>query len=96
MSCQKLGQMLEKPCIRSGGHIFSLIIMKLCLTAISDEFEKEVIVRSKTRSLGQMLEKPCVSSRGHIISLITMKLGQNVCLADISYEFENRSCGVKD
>ena len=26
---RSLGQMLEKPCVRSRGHIFSLIIMKL-------------------------------------------------------------------
>ena len=37
------GQMLEKPCVHSGGHLFSLIIMKLCqndcLDEILDEFE---------------------------------------------------------
>ena len=40
---RSLGQILEKPCIRSRGHIFSPIIMKLgqnvCLDEISDEFE---------------------------------------------------------
>ena len=40
----RLGQMLEKPCVRSRGHIFSPIIMKLgqivCHDQISDEFEK--------------------------------------------------------
>ena len=38
-----LGQMLEKPYVRSRGHIFSLIIMKLgqnvCLDEILDEFK---------------------------------------------------------
>ena len=37
------GQILEKPCVRSRGHIFNLIIMKLgvivCLDEILDEFE---------------------------------------------------------
>ena len=50
----------------------------------------------KLRSLGQMLEKPCVRSRGHIFSPIIMKVGQNVCLAEISDEFINGSCGVKN
>ena len=53
-------------------------------------------VRSKTRSLGQILEKPCVSSGGHISSPIIMKLGQNVCLDEISDEFENGLCRVKN
>ena len=39
-----LGQILEKRCARSRGHIFSPIIMKLCrnvcLDKISDQFEK--------------------------------------------------------
>ena len=37
----------------------------------------------------------CVRSRGHIFSPIAMKLGQNVCL-EISNEFENGSCRVKN
>ena len=49
---------------------------------------KVVHVRSKTRSLDQILEKPCVRCRGHIFSPIIMKLGQNVCLDEISDEFE--------
>ena len=49
-------------------------------------------VRSKTRSLSQILEKPCARSRGSIFSPIIMKLGQNVCLDEISDEFDNRSC----
>ena len=40
---QKLGQILEKPCVCSRGHIFSLIIVKhgqiVCLDEILDEFE---------------------------------------------------------
>ena len=38
-----LGQILEKPCVRCRGHIFSPIIMKLgqnaCLDKISDDLE---------------------------------------------------------
>ena len=49
-------------------------------------------VGSKTRSLGKILEKPCVRSSGHIFILISMKLGRNVCLDEISDEFENGSC----
>ena len=37
------GQILEKPCVHSRGHIFSRILMKVgqdfCLDDISDEFE---------------------------------------------------------
>ena len=40
---RSLGHILEKPCVRSRGHIFSQIIMKLgqnfCLDKISDEYE---------------------------------------------------------
>ena len=47
------GQMLEKPCVRSKGHIFSQMIMKLgqnfCLDELSHEY-KMVHVWSKTRS----------------------------------------------
>ena len=53
-------------------------------------------VGSKTRSPGQILGKPCVRSRGHIFSWILMKVGQDVCLDDISDEFENGSHGVKN
>ena len=53
-------------------------------------------VGSKTRSLGQILEKSCVPSGGQIYSPIIMKLGQNVCLDEISNEFENGSYGVKN
>ena len=66
---RSLGQILEKPCVRSRGHIFSWILMKVgqdvCLDDISDKIENGSC-GSKTRSLGQMLEKPFVGSRGHI------------------------------
>ena len=53
-------------------------------------------VGSKTRSLGQILQKSCAYSRGHILSWILMKLGQNVCIDEISDEFEIGSCRVKN
>ena len=104
MSDQKLGQILEKICVCSRGHIFSRIIMKLSqnvyLNEISEEFKNGSRwvknVGLKTRSLGQILEKPYVHSRGHIFSLIIMKFGQNVCLDKISDEFENGSCQVEN
>ena len=39
---------------------------------------------------------PCVRSRGHSFGRILMKVGQDVCLDEISDEFENGSCGVKN
>ena len=60
---RSLGQILEKPCVRSTGHIFSPIIMKLgqnvCLDVILDEFENG--------SLGQILEKHCSLMLYHTI-----------------------------
>ena len=53
-------------------------------------------VGSNTRLLGQLLEKSSIHSRGHIFSLIFMKHGQNVCLNNISYEFENGLCRVEN
>ena len=39
---RSLGQILEKPCVRSRGHIFNPIIMKrcqnVCLDILLDEF----------------------------------------------------------
>ena len=105
MSGQNLGhkakssQVLEKPCVRSRGHTFDPIIMKLdqnvCLDRISNEFEsgscrfKNYVTRSNVR-------KSCVRSRGHIFCPIIMKLLENVCLDEISNEFENRSCRVQN
>ena len=34
---RSIGQILEKPCLRSVGHIFSLIIIKLCQNVCHDE-----------------------------------------------------------
>ena len=42
---RSLGQILEKPCLGSGGHIFSPIIMKrgqnVCLDEISDKIKNK-------------------------------------------------------
>ena len=54
---RSLGQILEKPCVHSKGHVFSPIIMKrgqnVCLNEISDKFGNGP-VGSETRSLGHM------------------------------------------
>ena len=96
---RSLGQILEKPCVCSRDHIFSLIIMKLgqnvCLDEILDEFENGSCW-FKTRSLGQILGKACVCSRGHIYSPIIMLHAYNVSLDEISDELENGSCQVKN
>ena len=46
-------------------------------------------------SLGQIYGKLFICSRGHIFSPIIMALGQNVCLYEVSEEFENGSCWSK-
>ena len=52
-----LGQILEKSCVHSKGHIFSPIIMKhgqnVCLDKSQTSLEMSH-VRSKTRSLGHV------------------------------------------
>ena len=72
------GPILEKPFVRSRGHIFSPIIMKFGQNIFLDELLGQVW--SKTKSIGQMLDKPYVCSRGHIFSLIIMKLG-STCMS---------------
>ena len=92
---RSLGQILEKSCVSSRGHIFSPIIMKLGQN-VCQTFLKMGHVGLKTRSQGQILEKPCVGTRGYIFSPIIMKLGKNICLDEISNEVENRVCQVKN
>ena len=82
--------------MRSRGHIFSPIIMKLVFLIKSGTSLKMFHVRSKCRSLGQMLEKPFVRSRGHIFSPIIMKLCHNVCLDENWDNFKNGSCRIKN
>ena len=96
---RSLGQILEKLCVCSKGHIFSQIILKpgqnVCLDKMSDYFENRSRgVKSKVTRLN--LRKILFSFRGHNISPVIMKLGQNVCLDEILDEFENGSCGVKN
>ena len=85
LKTRSLGQILEKTCIRSGGHICSPIIMKPGLNVC---LEKSLMtlkmgyVGSKAGSLGQILEKPCVHSGDLILVQLLMKLGQNVCFDD--------------
>ena len=43
---RSLGQMIEKPCVRSRGHIYSPKIMKLVENAFLDEISKEFEKRS--------------------------------------------------
>ena len=43
---RSLGQMLEKPCVRSGGHIFSPILMKLDQNVFVDEVSDKFKIRS--------------------------------------------------
>ena len=92
---RSLGQILEKPCVRSGGHIFSPITMKLCqnvgLAEISDSFENESC-RAKIQVNRSNFGKTCVRFRGHIFSPTIMKL----CLDKFLDEFENGSCRVKN
>ena len=96
---RSLGQMLEKPCVGSRGHIFSPMIMKMVrmFDLMRSHFSMKMgHVGSESRSPGQILEKPFLCSRGHIFSPIIRKLGQNVCLDEVSDEFENGSCWVKN
>ena len=77
---RSLGQILEKPCVRSRGHIFSPILIlgqNVCIDEITDKL-KSGPFRVKTSSLGKILQKPCVRFRGHIINSIIMKVGQNL------------------
>ena len=96
---RSLGQILKKPGVHSWGYIFSPILINLVrlFTLMKSWMSLKIgHVLSKSRLPGQVLEKPSVPSRGHIFNLILMKLGQNVCLNEISDEFENGSCGVKN
>ena len=83
---KSVGQMLEKSVVRSRGHIFNEIIMKLCqnfcLHKISDEYKNGScwVENSVTRS---NLRKACVCYRGQIFCRILMKLG----LDEIFYIF---------
>ena len=86
-------------CVRSRGHIYSPIIIKIGQNffLIKSRMSLKIgYVMSKTRLLGQILEKHCVCSRSHIFSPIVMKVIQDVCLDEFSDKLENGSCRVKN
>ena len=75
-----IGQILEKLCVSSRGHIVSGILMKLGQTVCLDGMKSWASLKmghigSKTRSLGQILENLSVPSSRHIFNLILMKHG---------------------
>ena len=43
-------------------------------------------------SRSNLLKKTCVRSRRHIFRPVLVEFGQNVCLNEVSDDFENRSC----
>ena len=102
MSSQKPGHWVKfkkKTCVRSRGYTVCPIIIKLGQNVHlmkSRTSLKMGNVGSKAMSLDQILEKHCVRYRGHIFSPIIMLLGQNVRLDEISDDFENGSCQVKN
>ena len=71
---RSLGQIIEKPYIRSRGHIFMPIIMKLFGLLKYGKSLKMGHVMSKTVTRS-IFEKHCVRSRCYTLSLIIMKLG---------------------
>ena len=89
---RSVGQILEKHCVCSRGHIFSQIILVRMFVLNKFWMSLKIgCVESKTRSLGHIFEIPCVHSKGHIFSLIIMKRGQNVCFDEVSDKFGNGS-----
>ena len=72
-------------------HLFSSPEHEVLMVSYCD---RAVSVVRRASSVVNFL--PCVRSRGHSFGRILMKVGQDVCLDDISDEFENGSCGVKN
>ena len=72
-------------------HIFSSPEHEVLMVSYCD---RAVSVVSRASSVVNFL--PCVRSRGHSFGRILMKVGEDVCLDEISDEFENGSCGVKN
>ena len=72
---RSLDQIIEKPCVRSRGHIFSPIVMKrgrnVCLDKISKEFEnglcrvQNLVTRSNLRKIFCTLWRPDFQSDYH-------------------------------
>ena len=74
-----------------GPHVFSSPEHEVLMVSYWDS---AVSVVRRASSVVNFL--PCVRSRGHSFGRILMKVGQDVCLDEISDEFENGSCGVKN
>ena len=77
LKTRSLGQILEKPFVRSRCHSFSQILVKFGLNVYLDKMLDELEIGScgvKTRSLGQILEKPCMCCRGHIFQSDTCEM----------------------
>ena len=88
---RSVGQIMEKPCVHSRGHILvqsSSNLLKMIILTISQLSSNMGDVGSKTRSVGQIMAKPCEHSRGHIFGPIFIKLAQNDHLDNISVKFE--------
>ena len=94
---RSLGQIIEKLCVWSKGHIFSLILMKLGIFFYEILYEFETgscgVINLVTRS--NLRKKNCVCLTGLNFHLILMELGQNVCLNEILDEFESGSSQLK-
>ena len=70
-----------------------MLMVSYCDRAVSGIRRPSSFVRRVSSVLNFL---PCVRSRGHSFGRILMKVGQDVCLDEISDEFENGSCGVKN
>ena len=70
-----------------------VLMVSYCDRAVSGVRRPSCVVR-RASSVVNFL--PCVRSRGHSFGRILMKVGQDVCLDEISDEFENGSRGVKN
>ena len=86
-----VGQIMEKPCEHSRGHILvqsSSNLLRMIILTISQSSSNMGDVGSETRSVGQIMEKPCKHFRGHSFGPIFIKLAQNDHLDSISVKFE--------
>ena len=70
-----------------------VLMVRYCDSAVSVVRRPSSVVRRPSSVVNFL---PCVRSTGHSFGRILMKVGQDVCLDEISDEFENGSCGVKN
>ena len=95
-----LGQIKDVPCGRSRGNLSFSIDLKIgpniCLGETLDMFEfvSPGVINQVTSQIEKKKKKPCGRWRGHIFCLIDLEIAQNVCLDEISNEFEFQSPGV--